>query len=83
VLTRVDSQVNFNWGGNSPGNGVNANQWSAKWTGTITAPQTGTYTFAITSDDGSRLYINGQQLINNWQDQASTTQTAITTRTAA
>lgn len=82
VLTRVDSQVNFNWGGNSPGNGVNADQWSAKWTGTITAPQTGTYTFAITSDDGSRLYINGQQLINNWQDQASTTRTATIALTA-
>ncbi len=76
VLTRVDPQVDFNWNGNSPGSGVNADQWSAKWTGTITAPQTGTYTFSITSDDGSRLYINGQELIDNWRDQASTTETA-------
>lgn len=76
VLTRVDPQVDFNWGGNSPGSGVNSTQWSAKWTGTITAPQTGTYTFSITSDDGSRLFLNGQKLIDNWRDQASNTQTA-------
>ncbi|MGB1931081.1 MAG: PA14 domain-containing protein, partial [Mariniblastus sp.] len=31
----------------------------------IDIPQTGRYTFFITSDDGSRLYINGEELINN------------------
>ncbi len=82
VLTRVDAQVNFNWGGNSPGSGVAASGWSAKWTGTITAPQTGTYTFSLTSDDGSRLYINGQLVIDNWRDQGSHTQTATIALTA-
>lgn len=31
----------------------------------IEIPETGNYTFFITSDDGSRLYINGEELINN------------------
>ena len=82
VLTRVDPQVDFNWNGNSPGNGVNATQWSAKWTGTLTAPQTGTYTFSITSDYGSRLFINNQKLIDNWRDQGSTTATGTIALTA-
>ena len=34
------------------------------------APVTGTYTFTTTSDDGVRLYVNGQLLIDNWTDHA-------------
>ena len=45
--------------------------YSVKWTGTLTPPTTGTYTFGLTSDDGSRLFINGKQVIDNWRDQAS------------
>jgi beta-glucosidase len=85
VLTRTDPNVDFNWGPNSavsPGPGVNATQWSAKWTGTITAPTTGTYTFSLTSDDGSRLFVNGAQIIDNWRDQAANTQTGTVTLTA-
>ena len=32
------------------------------------APVTGTYTFTTASDDGVRLYVNGQLLIDNWTD---------------
>ncbi|HLI69747.1 MAG TPA: glycoside hydrolase family 3 C-terminal domain-containing protein [Ktedonobacteraceae bacterium] len=69
VLTRVDQNFSNNWNGNSPGPGVNADNWSVRWTGTLTAPATGTYTFTLTSDDGSRLYLNNQLLIDNWRDQ--------------
>ncbi|HEX3780051.1 MAG TPA: glycoside hydrolase family 3 C-terminal domain-containing protein [Pseudonocardiaceae bacterium] len=85
VLTQTDPNVNFDWGPNSavsPGPGVNATQWSAKWTGSITAPVTGSYTFSLTSDDGSRLYINGQEIIDNWRDQGANTETGTVTLTA-
>jgi beta-glucosidase len=61
---------------------VNADQWSAKWTGTINPPSTGSYTFSLTSDDGSRLFINGKQVIDNWRDQAANTETATVNLTA-
>ncbi len=61
---------------------MNANQWSARWTGTITAPASGEYTFALTSDDGSRLLLGGRLLIDNWRDQAPVTETAKVTLTA-
>ena len=73
VYTANAVNVDFNWNGASPATGVNADQWSAKWTGTLTAPATGAYTFASTSDDGSRLYVNNQLLINRWMDQGATT----------
>ena len=36
------------------------------------APVTGTYTFTTTSDDGVRLYVNSQLLVDNWTDHAAT-----------
>ena len=39
--------------------------FSTEWTGYITVPTTGTYTFILTSDDGSWLYIDGSQIIDN------------------
>jgi beta-glucosidase len=82
VATRNDPNVDFNWNGQSPQSGVNATQWSAKWTGTLVPPTTGTYTFSLTSDDGSRLFVNGQQVIDNWRDQAANTETATVSLTA-
>jgi beta-glucosidase len=82
VLGRVDPKVSFIWGGASPAAGVPATSWSAKWTGTLTPPTTGVYQFALNSDDGSRLFINGQQIINNWFDQPPTTRTGSISLTA-
>ena len=36
------------------------------------APVTGTYTFTTASDEGVRLYVNGQLLIDNWTDHTLT-----------
>ncbi|MEY9892474.1 beta-glucosidase [Catenulispora sp. MAP5-51] len=82
LATRTDDTVDFNWNGEPPVPGLGNSNWSAKWTGTLTPPTTGTYTFSLTSDDGSRLYVNGQQVIDMWQDQASTTRTGTISLTA-
>jgi len=74
VLTRVDSVIGADWHDQPPGPGVNANKWSARWTGTLTPPATGEYTFSLTSDDGSRLFVNGVRIIDNWREQAPTTE---------
>ncbi|HVO33941.1 MAG TPA: glycoside hydrolase family 3 C-terminal domain-containing protein [Gemmatimonadales bacterium] len=82
VLTRVDSVIGADWHDQPPGPGVSANKWSAKWTGTITPPATGEYTFSLTSDDGSRLFINGVRIIDNWREQAPTAELGKVTLTA-
>ena len=46
--------------------GFRAINFSVRWTGQILVPTTGTYRFATTSDDGVRLWVNGQRIINNW-----------------
>ncbi|WP_326953816.1 glycoside hydrolase family 3 C-terminal domain-containing protein [Amycolatopsis sp. NBC_01286] len=75
VVTRTDPQVAFTFSG-APAPGVPATNFSAKWTGTLTAPATGTYTLGLTSDDGSRLLVGGQQVIDNWGDHGAQTKTA-------
>ena len=82
ALTRTDPAVDFDWGGNSPGPGIDGTNWSAKMTGTLTAPTTGSYTFSLNSDDGSRLLVNGQKIVDNWSDHGSTTAFGTVTLTA-
>ncbi|MEH2377385.1 MAG: LamG-like jellyroll fold domain-containing protein [Nostoc sp.] len=39
-----------------------------KWTGYVYAPNAGTYTFFADIDDGVVLYVNGQKIINQWNN---------------
>jgi hypothetical protein len=66
VLQRVDGVINFNWAGASPGPGLSGNNFSVRWSGWVQPRYSETYTFYTTSDDGVRLWVNGQQLINDW-----------------
>ncbi|MBY0526603.1 MAG: hypothetical protein K2R98_24620 [Gemmataceae bacterium] len=72
VTSRVDGTVNFDWGNGSPATGVGVDNFSARWTGQVQAQFSETYTFTTRSDDGVRLWVNGQLLINNWTAHAPT-----------
>ncbi len=73
VLTRIDPQIDFNWGDpGGPDPAVGNDQFSARWTGEVEAPFTETYTFYTNSDDGVRLWIDGKQLVDNWTDHGPT-----------
>lgn len=68
VFTRVDEGVNFNWHGGSPAKNIKADIFSARWKGRLTAPASDEYQLQLASDDGSRLYLNGELIIDNWGD---------------
>lgn len=72
IVTKIDENVNFDWGDGSPA-GVNTDNFSARWTGKLIAQETGSFDLAILSDDGSRLFINGNLLVDNWGDHAPQT----------
>jgi hypothetical protein len=67
AVTRVDPVINFGWGEGSPGEGINADYFTARWTGYLVPRFTETYTFTIPKDDGTRLTINGKLLIDSWE----------------
>jgi beta-glucosidase len=66
VAKRYDSVPEFTWNGQSPMPGVKATNFSARWTATLTAPETGDYRIGISCDDGARLFIDGKLAVNSW-----------------
>lgn len=64
--TRTDPQLNFNWGESTPGSPVTIDNFSVRWTGFIQPRYTGNYKFYITSDNGRRVWINDQLIIDKW-----------------
>ncbi len=72
TLVRTDATVNFNWGGAGPAPSIGGANYAVRWTGSVQPQYSGTYTFYATADDGVILYVNGQNLINKWVDEAAT-----------
>ncbi|HEY9844568.1 MAG TPA: PA14 domain-containing protein, partial [Candidatus Caenarcaniphilales bacterium] len=70
--SRVDPSINFNWGTGAPHPSVAADNFYIRWTGQVQPRYSETYTFYTLSDDGVRLWVNGQQLVNNWTVHAPT-----------
>jgi hypothetical protein len=72
VMEQVDTTVNFDWGTGSPYSKVSSNLFAIRWTGSLAASTSGTYTIWATADDGVRVWIDGGLVINAWRDQAPT-----------
>ncbi len=71
TITKTEPNVNFNWGSAGPP-GISVDSFKARFTGYVQSLNAGVYTFYVTSDDGYRLWINGQLLIDKWIDQSPT-----------
>jgi hypothetical protein len=76
TLTRTDATVDFNWGTGSPAEGISVDGFTARWFGQVQALGNDTYTFYTISDDGVRLWVNGQLLVNQWVNHAPWTNSA-------
>ncbi len=73
ALSRVDPTINFSWGDpGGPGGTVGVDQFSARWTADLRVDVADTYTFITTSDDGARLWLNSQLIVDTWIDQGTT-----------
>jgi len=67
--------LNFDFGDGGPGACVGVDNFSARWTRTVHFTP-GTYRFTVTGDDGVRLWVNQNRIIDKWFIQAPTTYTA-------
>jgi uncharacterized protein YraI len=67
ALVRDEQAINFNWGSGSPSNLVAADYFSARWTTSVNF-SAGRYRFTATSDDGVRVWVNNQLIIDRWYD---------------
>lgn len=69
-VTRIDPTIDFTWGGGAPTTALGADTFSVRWSGFVQPRYTESYTFYTLSDDGVRLTVNGQRIIDNWTDHA-------------
>ena len=80
ALTQKEDQINFDWGygafrnpeqkGSPDPKIIQTDRWSARWTGKLLSPGDGWYDIGLKVDNGVRLYLNNQLIIDAWTDQA-------------
>ena len=81
-LTRNEEAINYDWGTGSPAPGtINTDRFSARWTRSVHF-NAGNQRFVTQSDDGIRVFIDGNLIIDAWRIQELTTTTADVTLAA-
>jgi glucose/arabinose dehydrogenase len=73
-VLQVDPVINFPepgvktaWGNKSPVPGIAPDTFSVRWTGSIEAEFSEEYTFYFLADDGVKLWVNNQLVIDDWR----------------
>jgi hypothetical protein len=72
MLVRPEPDVNFNWGNSSPDGGIEGDTFSARFFGLVQPRYSQTYTFHTYTDDGVRLWVDSNLIIDKWQTQSAT-----------
>jgi beta-glucosidase len=77
LMRRTDATVNFMWGFQGISTKL-ARDYSVRWTGVLHPPATEDYVVGFTGQDGYRLWIDGELMIEDWTThRPSTTQTKL------
>jgi hypothetical protein len=71
VFVRDDANVDADWQGGSPGNGIPVDNFSVRWSRTLPF-NAGRYRYWALADDGVRIYVDGALLIDQWHDATTT-----------
>jgi hypothetical protein len=66
AVVRNDEAIRFDWGYGSPGTGLPSDRFSARWTRVLVF-EAGLYRFQAIMDDGLRLYVDGDVVIDEWR----------------
>ena len=70
ALSRQDAAIDFDWNRGSPAPEIPNDGFSVRWSGTFTAPHSSgnrSYEFVSRTNDGMRVYLNGERVIDDWQ----------------
>jgi hypothetical protein len=67
AVTQIEDSIDHYWGEGTIA-GLSSDGVSARWTADLEIAIADTYTFITTSDDGVRLWLDGELLIDNWTD---------------
>jgi beta-glucosidase len=75
ALVRTDEQVNFDWGSLSPASQVVDDNFSVRWTGKLTPPESGKYVLGLAGNGGVRLSLDGNPVIEDMTSRRTRTVT--------
>ncbi len=70
-ITQQEAVINYDWSTGAPREGIPADNFSVRWSRSDTF-EAGEYTFAARSDDGIRMYVDGELIIDEWTDRQFT-----------
>lgn len=71
LVVRTDAHVDFSWTLGGPARGLSRDWYSARWTGALRAPSTGTIELGIEGSDGYRLWLDGRLVLDAWTKRSS------------
>ncbi len=77
LLTKQEAVLFYDWGFGRPYSALPADRFSARWT-TQHYFHAGCYQFGLFADDGVRLWVDGELLVNQWQDGRTTYYSPVT-----
>lgn len=68
IATLTQGPIDFsgNEGQTITGTSIAGVNISSRWEGQVEAPVSGSYTFNMRTDDGTRVWFNGTQVVNHW-----------------
>jgi hypothetical protein len=69
-VQRIDPQVSFRWSGFRPHPRIETDTFSVRWAGYVEAGFSEDYTFLVNSDDGARMWVDDQLVLDYWGDKA-------------
>lgn len=76
VVTRVDKQIDYDWGWDAPVAGLSRDSFTIRWRGKLLAPISGKYKFTSIGNGITQLFIDGKPKINNWGTMGDKSKTA-------
>ena len=65
-LSRIDSQINFDWASDSPSPLISPDGFSARWRGCLIPNYTEAYTLHATADDGVKVWVDDTLVVDAW-----------------
>ena len=76
VNTRIDSVIDFSWSGGPPAK-CPIDNYSVRWTGELRTDEAGKYEIGVLTDDGARLWLDNELIIDAWKPQAAAYYSAV------
>lgn len=70
ICEKKNETIDFHWTLYSPDEKLKADHYSVCWTGELSVPESGTFLIGLEGNDGYRLFLNDEVLINRWEKQS-------------